>query len=97
MFLREGGVPPGGWRWVTEALTGSGRCRPARRDCQCVARRAGELAFEGGEGVEDGAGLKGSVSSSYVDLSDDAGGLETVHGFVGGLEAAADELSGAGH
>jgi hypothetical protein len=54
------------------------------------------LALEAGEGVEDGSGFEGSVPSPDADLSHDAGLLEPFHCLVGGLEAAADELGGAG-
>ena len=56
-----------------------------------VTGRAGELALERGEGVDDGRCLECTVTPADVDLMDDTGGFETDHRLVRGLEAPTDQ------
>jgi len=72
----------------------SGRRRSPWRGEAGVASRAGELALEGREGIDDCPRLVGPVPSPDRDLTDHAGALQAAHRLVRRLEAAADELGG---
>ena len=54
-----------------------------------VAFRAGQLALEVGEGVDDVSGLKGTVPFAHTDLSQHSGRHEPPDRLVGLWEAAA--------
>lgn len=74
----------------------SSRGRAPRRRRPGVTGRAGELALQGREGIDDGAGFERPVASADGGLTDHAGRLEPVHSLVGGLETAPDEARRAG-
>ena len=60
-----------------------------------VSVRAGELALQVGERVDDCRGFEGPVSSADGDLGQDPGGYQTLDGGVGLRVAAADQRGGS--
>lgn len=91
-WLRRGATPPTA-RWSSA----SSGCRTLRRCGAGVSARAGELAFQRGEGVDHGRCFEGAVAATNAHLEDDAGREETVHRIVRRLEAAADDIGRTRH